>query len=135
MAGIQGTAPAAIFSLPAGGNSGRGVASGHDHVRLDDPDATPTPTETQQLTYWKTLNAVAATGTTTSDSAFDTITYSNAANTRQEVRLSTFKTPAISGQALSEKIWNEMFSKVCRFWMTPVSTDLCTLGSRSPRWA
>ena len=31
------------------------------------------------------------------------------------MRISTFKTPALSGKALSEKIWNEMFSKVLRF--------------------
>jgi poly(3-hydroxybutyrate) depolymerase len=115
VAGIQGTAPAAIFSLPAGATpAGASLPVTTTSVWLI-RNSTATPTETQQLNYWKTLNAVATTPTTTSDSAFDTTTYSNAVNIRQEVRLSTFKTPAISGQALSEKIWNEMFSKVCRF--------------------
>lgn len=115
VAGIQDTAPAAIFSLPTGATpAGASLPSTTTSIWLI-RNNTPTPTETQQLDYWKTLNAVAASPTTTSDSAFDTTIYSNAINPRQEVRLSTFKTPAISGKALSEKIWNEMFSKVLRF--------------------
>ena len=70
---------------------------------------------TQQADYWKTLNAVASTPTMTSDASFDTTVYKNATNGFQEVRLSTFKDPAISGKALSQYLWTNMFSKVIRF--------------------
>jgi poly(3-hydroxybutyrate) depolymerase len=114
VAGIQGTAPTAIFSLPTGAApAGASLPSTTISAWLI-RNNTPTPTETQQVDYWKNLNST-STSTTTSDANFDTTIYSNTTNTRQEVRISTFKTPAISGKALSEKIWNGMFSKVLRF--------------------
>ena len=120
VASIRGAAPAAIFSLPAGAApAGASLPRTTTAVWMftDNPVASLSAAESQQAEYWKkeTMNNVAAAPTTTSESSFTTASYKNAANSLQEVRISTFKTPALSGKALSEKIWNEMFSKVLRF--------------------
>lgn len=69
----------------------------------------------QQADYWKIQNDVRATPVTTSDNAFDTTTYRNADNPFQEVRISTARATTLTGKALSEYIWTNMFSKVIRF--------------------
>lgn len=69
----------------------------------------------QQADYWKIQNDVQATPMATSDNAFDTTTYRNADNAFQEVRISKSRASTLSGKALSEYIWANMFSKVIRF--------------------
>lgn len=117
VAGIRGTADASIFNLPVGATPvGASLPVSSMAVWLiKDASTTLSAAETQQIAYWNKQNAVAASAKTSSDVAFETISYTNAANPLQEVRISSFKSPALSGQALSEKIWNEMFSKVVRF--------------------
>lgn len=69
----------------------------------------------QQVNYWNTQNAVASTPVVSSDAYAETTTYKNADNGFQEVRVSTLKSPALSGKALSQYLWTNMFSKVIRF--------------------
>jgi len=60
-------------------------------------------------------NSVSSSARTSNDDNFETFSYTNASNPLQETRVSTFKTPALSGKELSLYIWNNMFSKVLRF--------------------
>lgn len=69
----------------------------------------------QQADYWKIQNTVRATPVATSDTAFDTTTYRNPDNAFQEVRISKARASSLSGKALSEYLWTNMFSKVIRF--------------------
>ena len=117
VAGIRGTADSAIYNLPVGATPvGASLPVSSMAVWLiKDAADTLSAGETRQISYWSKQNAVAVSAKTSSDDAFDTISYTNIANPLQEVRISSFKNQALSGQALSEKIWNEMFSKVSRF--------------------
>ncbi|MGY8524451.1 alpha/beta hydrolase family esterase [Paracidovorax citrulli] len=69
----------------------------------------------QQVDYWKQMNKVDAAAVPAGDASFDTTVHRNADNPFQEVRVSTAKEPALSGKALSEYLWTNMFSKVIRF--------------------
>jgi poly(3-hydroxybutyrate) depolymerase len=129
VAGIDGVANPAVFALPKTAytfpaNPGAVTISTATPFGKSLPPTTMSvwllstksgANVTQQADYWKTQNAVAATPTTTSDGSFDTTVYKNAANAFQEVRISTAKSPALSGKALSQYLWTNMFSKVIRF--------------------
>ncbi len=134
VAGIRGVANSAVFSLPTTSfvftpttpySWGTITASASTPLGASLPptsmaawlitDSTTTLV-TQQADYWKTLNNVSATPTTTTDSYFSTSIYTNATNTFKQVRQSTFtSSSSISGKALSQYIWTNMFNKVLRF--------------------
>lgn len=116
VAGIRGTADGAIYNLPEGATpAGASLPVSTMSAWVIRDNAVWTSGELSQIAYWNKQNAVAASPRVSSDDSFDTFSYTSATNPLQETRVSTFKTTALSGKALSEKIWNEMFSKVLRF--------------------
>ncbi len=117
VAGIRGTADSSIYYLPVGATpAGASLPVSSMAVWLiRDDSPVLSAGELQQVSYWNKQNSVASAPQTSSDEAFDTVSYTNAANPLQEVRISSFKDQELSGLALSEKIWNGMFSKVVRF--------------------
>ena len=117
VAGVRGTAPAPVFALPEGDTPPGASLPVSSMAVWVIRDGLPSwsASEAQQIAYWNRLNAVAPSSATTSDEAFDTVSYANSANPLQEVRISSFKGAPLSGHALSEKIWSGMFSKVARF--------------------
>jgi poly(3-hydroxybutyrate) depolymerase len=117
VAGIRGTADAAIYNLPAGATPAGASLPVSTMVAwiFRDPATYLSSGEVLQRDYWNKQNSVASSPKASSDSSFDTYSYTNVANPLQETRVSTFKTPALSGKDLSLYIWNNMFSKVLRF--------------------
>ncbi|WP_029909931.1 alpha/beta hydrolase family esterase [Pelobacter seleniigenes] len=120
VASIRGTADDAVFNLPTGSEPA-GASLPYTSMAvwmMTDNDSLSTA-ETKQAQYWKGENlnniAATATGTDISDENFTTTSYQNVDNSLSEVRISTFKSPELTGKELSRTIWNDMFSKVLRF--------------------
>ena len=118
VASIRGTADQEVFNLPAVAEPGEAsLPSTSMAVWIFTDNAELNAAETRQALYWQgaTMNDVGPGGTTTSDNYFNTLSYKNPTNSFHEVRISSFKSPELSGKALSRVIWNDMFSTVLRF--------------------
>ncbi len=116
VAGIRGAADAAIHNLPEGATpAGASLPVSTMAAWVIRDSAAWSSGELAQIAYWNRQNSVAASPKVLSDESFETYSYTNTANPLQETRVSTFKTPALSGKELSFYIWNNMFSKVLRF--------------------
>lgn len=111
VAGIRGVADASTYKLPAE----LLPASAMSAWIIRNPASELTAAENAQRDYWARANEVAGTSKANSDTFLETTVQANAANPYQEVRVSSVKVENYGGKQLSERIWNEMFSKVVRF--------------------
>lgn len=109
VASIRGTADAAVFSLPAGALPTTAMSA----WVLRDAGALSAK-ELQQVAYWNRLNG-AGDATVQDGTDFSRTTYAAADNPRHQLTLADFKQAGFAGQALSERIWDEMFAPMVRF--------------------
>lgn len=112
VAGVGGTADAEVFALPAAQLPRTTIASWIIKRSPTEAD----PNEAQQVAYWNTQNAVFTPPAAEADASFTSQLYSSQDRPAQSVKVSAMKLGGHAGKALSEEIWDKMFSRTVRFF-------------------
>jgi poly(3-hydroxybutyrate) depolymerase len=113
VAGVGGTADAAVFNLPAAQLPPTTMAAWI--INRSAAEAFD-PSEAQQVDYWNNQNAVYTPAVSQSDSSFTSLVYASQDRPYQSVKVSTMLLAGYAGKALSQEIWDGMFSQTVRFF-------------------
>lgn len=111
VASVNGVADSEVFALPAEKLPPTTMSSWIIQTRAD-----AAPTEGKQISYWNKQNAVYSEPRSESDDVFASKIYASEERPLHRVKVSTAKVAALGGKALSESIWDQLFSKTVRFF-------------------
>lgn len=112
VAGVGGTAEPEIFSLPTAQLPTTTIAA---WIIRREPGTTE-PTEAQQVAYWNKGNGISTSPAAKSEPNFSSQVYASPDRPAQQVKVSTPTVSGYAGKALSQQIWDTMFSKTVRFF-------------------
>ena len=111
VASVNGAADSEVFTLPAAKLPPTTMSSWIIQTGTD-----AASTEGRQISYWNKQNAVYSEPISESDDVFASKIYASEEHPLHRVKVSTAKITGLGGKALSESIWDQLFSKTVRFF-------------------